>query len=592
LHLEPPTDNAQARQPSATWSEALAGDPARVVQAQFGLESRPSQVLQPGWRMVGRARVPGTGARLLLDHGVLEHSGERAGCELVARVRIESGEQFERRFALDAGARWSASTVEVPRDAAGVLELELAIAAPPSSYVLVGIPAPVLHVPERSPRTVVLVTSDTHRADHVEGALRAVAIETPALRELAQRGVTYSDCWSSINITVPSHVALLSGLHPRDSGITDNQTTFADAPLTLPEVFRDAGWHTFAVTSINLLAPAASGLGQGFERTIAPLETRSASKAVDSALRLLEAAPERSVFFWLHVFDAHGPYQPDPPFDRKFYAGRDPRDPSIEPEPGMRVPPYLPGVRDAEFVRALYRGEIAGQDQELARLFAHPRLRDATIAFTADHGEVLGAHGIWWAHKDVYPDTLHVPLVLAWPDAQAGARVDLPVQNVDIARTLLDLAGFEAQAFPGSNLTRLDALDPTRPRFALSGARTSASITRGGWHLILQLRLGDEPEQKTHRALHEVELFDLRSDPGAALNQFQAQPSKARELRAELLAWLAHWKGERFSAFKRVDAATVANLQALGYASDTNDDDARAPLFDARCACEWCARMH
>jgi len=540
--------------------------------------------------MSATARSPGDGGKLALEYGVLEKRDGASAAALELRARLESGREVKQRVGLDLAPRWHSLLVDLAAAKAEAVELTLSSAEPLQGYGLVGIPAPRMHVPEAVPRTVLLITSDTHRGDHVEGLPRSVAIETPALRALGERGVTFTDCWSTINITVPSHVAILAGLHPRDSGITDNQTMFAEDPVALAEHFRDAGWHTFATTSLNLLTPGHSGLGQGFERMIAPQATRPSQKTVDAALRLLDEARDRSVFAWVHVFDAHGPYEPPPPYDTRFYpAGRDPRSSAIEPEPGMRVPPNLPGVRDADYIRALYRGEIAHQEHELLRLLEHPRVKQGIVALTGDHGEVLGRHGIWWAHKDVYPDTLHVPLALAWPGAPAGTRFEAPVQNSDLGRTLLDLAGLERAPFPGRNLARLEVSNA--PRFALSGARTAASITADGWHLVLQLVLSDEPEQKTHRALHQFELFRLVDDPTCERDLANDEPARAKQLHSQLVTWLAGWKGERFAAFKRTDAATVANLAQLGYASNTEASDAGAPLFDAKCACEWCQRV-
>lgn len=574
---------------SPTWFELLGDDAARELPVQFSLESRPTRLLQPGWSMSGVARSPGDGGKLALEYGVLEKRDGANAAALELCVRLESGRELRQRIELDLAPRWHSLLVDLAAGKDEAVELTLSIAQPQQGYVLVGLPAPRMHVPEAAPRTVLLITSDTHRGDHVEGLPRSVAIETPALGELGARGVTFTDCWSTINITVPSHVAILAGLHPRDSGITDNQTMFADDPVVLAEHFRDAGWHTFATTSLNLLTPGHSGLGQGFERMIAPQATRPSQKTVDAALRLLDEARDRSVFAWVHVFDAHGPYEPPAPFDTRFYpAGRNPGDPAIVPEPGMRVPPNLPGVRDADYIRALYRGEIAHQEHQLLRLLEHPRVKRGIVALTGDHGEVLGRHGIWWAHKDVYPDTLHVPLAIAWPGAPAGTRFDAPVQNSDLGRTLLDLAGLGRAPFPGRNLSRLE---PTSvPRFALAGARTAASITADGWHLVLQLVLSEEPEQKTHRDLHQFELFRLTSDPDCERDVSSSEPERAKLLRQQLVQWLAGWKGERFASLKRTDAATVANLAQLGYASNTEASDAAAPLFDPGCSCAQCER--
>ena len=123
------------------------------------------------------------------------------------------------------------------------------------------------------------------------------------------------------------------------------------------------------------------------------------------------------------------------------------------------------------------------------------------------------------------------------------------------------------------------------------GAFTAASVTRAGWHLILQLETKDEPELRSHRERHQFELFDLRDDPGALHDVAGSELERAKALRRELLEWLAGWKGERFAAFRRTDAEALANLAKLGYASNApGDGAASAPLIDPRCGCAWCGK--
>jgi hypothetical protein len=64
------------------------------------------------------------------------------------------------------------------------------------------------------PRTVLLITSDTHRADHLACAEQGVEIATPNLDALAVEGTRFADCWSTTTVTTPSHVAILTGRSP------------------------------------------------------------------------------------------------------------------------------------------------------------------------------------------------------------------------------------------------------------------------------------------------------------------------------------------------------------------------------------------
>src|SRR6185295_16663370 len=109
--------------------------------------------------------------------------------------------------------------------------------------------------------------------------------------------------------------------------------------------------------------------------------------------------PRVPTFVWLHVFDAHTPYEPPKEFESIYW----PND-GVARElaaPTREVPPIAHvRVPDDDFdrVRARYRGEVSFLDTQLARAFDHPRLANGVIAFTADHGESLGEHGVYWDH--------------------------------------------------------------------------------------------------------------------------------------------------------------------------------------------------
>ncbi|WP_212750632.1 hypothetical protein, partial [Streptococcus pseudopneumoniae] len=97
----------------------------------------------------------------------------------------------------------------------------------------------------------------------------------------------------------------------------------------------------------------------------------------------------------MHLFDAHGEYLPPEEFLRPYLDALEPREGSDELH-----------FKDVE--RARYRGEVSYLDHELGRLLSLPRFERGVVAFTADHGESLGAHGIDFNHAELYPDTTAV----------------------------------------------------------------------------------------------------------------------------------------------------------------------------------------
>ena len=444
---------------------------------------------------------------------------------------------------------------------------------------------------------VLLVSSDTHRYDHVQEARAGVELETPALDLLASQGVFFEGCFTSTNVTNPSHAALMTGVHPRDTRVLDNLTALAGDASTLAEVFQQAGFVTLSCVSVPHLDHPRSGLGQGFDRMSAPMfKKRPAEASIDELTTWLDEAQDLPVFAWLHLFDAHTPYGPPGEFDRRYYPdGRDPYDPSLPAPPRHQLPPEDGELRDLTYPAAQYKAEVTYLGHALAGLFERPAIRAGVVLFTADHGESLGAHGIYWGHGGLYPDTVHVPLILRYPGAPAGTRVATPVRQIDAGRTLLDLAGLTSTPFAGTSL--LEALDepadaspqvaPTA-RYLLSSDAHEAAVHDGPWLLILclfdhQLRGGPEYQR------HQVELYHLAQDPGCLNDRSVTELETARRLRKQLVEWLG---ARREIGWNQATAAGIGiedELRALGYTTSAVPRRDDAPWIDPDCACERCA---
>lgn len=450
-----------------------------------------------------------------------------------------------------------------------------------------------------APGRVLLITSDTHRFDHLGTAGRGVEVRTPALDALARSGLLFEDCFSSTNITNPSHIALMTATHPRDMGILTNTERMSDAVPTLAEAFRSAGYATWAAVSSNHLDDSVSGLGQGFDRMSVPASeaVRDAEGTVDRIVDWIEERGDTPCFIWLHLFDAHTPYDPPTNWAREYYpdieAAFDPSRPPPEDPPARLYEDQFPGLKDLEYPRALYRGEVAYLDAELRRLFGHPGLQDAIIGFTADHGESLGEHGLYYTHAGLYPDSIHVPMIIRHPDGPSGVRCSAPVKQIDLGRTLLDLSGNSGIAFPGSNL--LSALErneePHGVRFALSALGLSASMTEHGWHLMLQLQFAGGPSRRAPCVRHRVELYYLPDDLECLDDRLEAEPARAKRMRQKLIDWLARAEDRGRQGEMTTDAGVLRNLEALGYTADGYDATPVGELFDPSCECEWCKRF-
>lgn len=445
-------------------------------------------------------------------------------------------------------------------------------------------------LPPRPP--LLLVTTDTHRGDHLGGAGRGVGVQTPVLDALAARGVLFEDCFVSANYTNPSHMALMTGNHPRDVGVLDNKHGLRDSAQTLAERLHEVGYRTWAALSAHHLGDTVSGLGQGFDRMTWPdLPQRPSAETLDVVedwLTPVDGQPdERPLFLWLHVFDAHRPYDPPEDLLARYYDGpADPYDSTLPELPAeLELPPEMDGLRVLDHPRAQYKALVSYLDAQLARMLDHPSMAGAVVAVVGDHGEELGDHDVWFDHAELYQDTLHVPLILAWPEAPAGTRVSRPVSHLDLGRTLLDLLGESAVPFPGISLAPVgESETPSNaPRYALSSHGSSASLTADGLHLILHLRTGHRRYEH-----HQVELYDLRSDPACQQDLVETRPAEARALRAQLVRWLGEAAEDTLQGETVTDPEVLADLARLGYTGEAGTGNATLWVPDD---CAWCLRV-
>jgi arylsulfatase A-like enzyme len=283
--------------------------------------------------------------------------------------------------------------------------------------------------------------------------------------------------------------------------------------------------------------------------------TRAARRLVLHPNELRQAAPDPHTYALLDaaVFPVYRHLQRTLPFSRHF-AG------------------FLEGVRDVEYPRALYAGEVSYVDRELGRLvdtLTAWGLRDRMLVLvTADHGEGLGDHGIYFNHEGLWEPMLRVPLIVWAPGRVApGVRAD-PASGLDVAPTLLELARIP---FPSSMEGRDLLADgvTVRPVVAEGAARTQIAFIDRGWKLVRTLS-GFFVVSAFQRDAGDVELYDLAHDPEERRNVAAIETDRLADLSARLDAWLtAHGRRpdgkDALPAAPPLTPAERDRLRALGY---------------------------
>lgn len=414
------------------------------------------------------------------------------------------------------------------------------------------------------------MTFDTTRADYVS-CLGGPPGTTPNLDALAARSALFTHARSDSNSTNPSHVTLMSGLRAIDHGVRNHETQLPEDVDTLPEAMKRAGRTTAGFPSVRHLG---SDLGwRGFDVLASVRQERSAAETTGLALEWLRQNGERPYFLWVHYWEPHMPYEPPPELARRFYpgdreAGSGPRlaeHPFFRTGPGARMLDWLGDTRDPEWARAMYAAEIHRADAELGRLLEAVGERTLVVV-TADHGESLGEHGIFYAHTGLYEPQLAVPLVVHVPGARP-LRSDAWVNGDSVAPTIAELAGVELRS-PGQGpslaaLVRGDAGAgaPERPLVAHHAAHNAAvAVRQGPWKLIW-------PIQPEHRIYRRPELFDLGEDPAEEVDLSGREPERLEALRRAAEPWIAIGPLKRKRA-PHLDAEAIERLRALGYVDD------------------------
>lgn len=298
-------------------------------------------------------------------------------------------------------------------------------------------------------RGYLLISIDTLRADHL-GCYGYSRDTSPFIDSLAARGALFENAYVQLPGTLPSHMSIFTGLFPEQHGVFPPAGVLSPEIETLPEAFRRSGFRTAGHTEGGYVH-GGYGFARGFDefdhaaKKIESDIERTLSRGLDFLRRL---SGEDRFFLFLHSYVVHDPYFPPKEYLDRFWQ---------QPKPDVFAPtgPNLAAVNreeralppDAlEFFRASYDGSISYMDDVLRGFFEELErlglLEQITVIITSDHGEEFLEHGKL-VHEQIYPESLHVPLVVLHPALAEPRRISTVVQSVDIAPTLYDIAAIE-----------------------------------------------------------------------------------------------------------------------------------------------------
>jgi arylsulfatase A-like enzyme len=298
-------------------------------------------------------------------------------------------------------------------------------------------------------------------------------VRTPHVDRLAAEGVVFEHAFVTTSVCPSSRASILLGQYMRRHGIRDFGSPLLPAALeeSYPVRLLRAGYRTgfFGKWGIGTQLPQEAFdsfegfAGQGhYLHQVEGEERHLTDLLATRAIEFLEGQPPDQPFCLSISFKApHGPWtETDPALGSPYRDVEIPLPETATPEDVRSVFPFLRNslvggrgpalVAKPELLRAklaLYYTLVTGIDVAVGRLCeALSRLGladDTVVVFTSDNGLLIGEHGLMgkWV---MYEESIRVPLVIHDPRLQPalrGRRLDAMALNIDIAPTLLDLAG-------------------------------------------------------------------------------------------------------------------------------------------------------
>ena len=422
-----------------------------------------------------------------------------------------------------------------------------------------------------NPTNLLFILSDQHTRD-ITGCYGHPVVRTPNIDRLAERGTRFTSACTSCPICVPARASLATGQYVHQIGNWDNAFPYDGSIPGWGHRLKQQG---FKVDAIGKLHFRSSEDDNGFEQEIDPLHVVNGVGDILSCIRdnppfrnkrvgILNAGPGDSTYLRYDISNADRAcrWLAEHKNDRKpwvlFLSFVCPHPPYISPPdlyhsyPPDQLPlpaqwqpdawPDHPAIHyfrrffhfDQPFTEtelrnltAAYYGVCTHLDRQIGRVLntlAEHNLDNTTrILYTSDHGESLGARGLFGKFT-MYEEAASIPLILAGPDVPQGHVVNTPVSLVDCFPTVLEsvTGKSEDHNLPGSSLWQI-AQQPDTDRTVFSEYHAV-----GSQNAIYMLR--NRACKYIYYVNNPHQLFNLETDPDET-NDLSTSPDHQATLR-------------------------------------------------------------
>lgn len=436
-------------------------------------------------------------------------------------------------------------------------------------------------------------------------------VHTPNIDHFAEESAVFTDAVSTSPLCSPHRASLLTGKYPMGTGVFTNCKVGADIMLQpsetgVADVLKQGGYQTGYIGKWHLDNPeknkseSPESGAKGWDAFTPPGPKRhgfdywysygawdehmaphywkdtpekikvnqwSVEHETDKAIGFIKDRAEDDDPFALFVSwnPPHSPFDDVPEKYKACYADMDEdfRKNVITDTYMVHTGEDIEGGKQ-ELVekRKNYFAAITGIDENFGRLMEvlkQEGLHDNTIVvLTADHGEMMGSHGLMAKHV-WYEESIGVPFIIRWPEQIKPMQTDALLSTVDIMPTLLTIAGLEIpRTVEGEDMTSVLTGSGEGPEKAFlcayPGRKEAMDVfeRRGlnnlayGWRAVRTkehvyvIHRGYAPNEETQRLLYNLSEDPYQLEP----ETFSVSPDEgiAKQLEEDLFGWLQEQK--------------------------------------------------
>lgn len=338
-------------------------------------------------------------------------------------------------------------------------------------------------------------------------------IPTPNIDRIANEGLRFDQAYTATAICSPARQQLYTGLYPARSGAAPNHSRINDGIVTLPARLNRAGYRS-AISGKQHYGPVPAF---PFQDLGGSLPDGKDYATVDFAKieQFLRADDSKPFFLVVASSSPHGPFT---------------RQVTPVAASNVKVPPYLPAVDATRNGLANYYQEVGALDAEIGRLdklLADTGKRDNTLfIFVTEQGSSFP-----FSKWTLYNAGTHNGVLMRWPGRIGSGVTSSLVQTVDVAATILDVAGVPDPALDGRSLRPLLA-DPKAPfRDLVYGIHTNLGAQKANAYPIRSIR--SDRYKLIWNLNHEARYSNVTTGPGSMVGRWLADPDPAVKARAQ-----------------------------------------------------------